>query len=52
MILISITSTTYFVTKTGQLAYVTTPEAVLPNTNFLIPDLPLVSITIKSIPSF
>src|ERR671910_1735097 len=39
----------YFVTKTGQFAYVTTPEAVLPNSNFLTPDLPLVPITIKSI---
>jgi hypothetical protein len=42
----------YFVTKTGQFAYVTTSEAVLPNNNFLNPDLPLVPITIKSILSF
>ena len=39
----------YFVTKTGQFEYVTTPEAVLPNSSFLNPDLPLVPITIKSI---
>ena len=39
----------YFVTKTGQFEYVTTPEAVLPNNSFLNPDLPLVPITIKLI---
>jgi hypothetical protein len=28
------------VINTGQLAFVTTPDATLPNTNFLKPDLP------------
>jgi hypothetical protein len=39
----------HFTTITGQCAYVTTEDAILPSNNFLNPDLPLVPITIKSI---
>jgi hypothetical protein len=38
----------YLTTITGHDEYVTTPEAVLPSNSFLIPDRPLVPITIKS----
>ena len=38
--------------KTEQFAYVTTPDAVLPSNNFLIPDFPLLPITINLICSF
>ena len=39
----------YLIIITGQWEYVTTPEAVLPNSIFLIPDMPLVPNTIISI---
>ena len=38
----------YLTIVTGHDEYVTTPEAVLPSNSFLIPDRPLVPITIKS----
>lgn len=37
----------YFTTSTGHGAYVTTPEATLPSSILLIPDLPLVPITMR-----
>jgi hypothetical protein len=36
----------YLLTKLGQFAYVTTPEALLQNKNFLISDIPFFPITI------
>ena len=42
----------YLIIITGQWEYVTTPEAVLPNSTFLIPEMPLVPNTIRSIFSF
>src|SRR5215469_16907328 len=38
----------YLTTITGQCAWVTIPDAVLPNNNLLKPDLPLVPTKIKS----
>lgn len=38
----------YFITNTGQCAYVTTPLATLPSNIFLKPVLPLVPTTIRS----
>ena len=33
--------------RTGQFAYLITAEGVIPNNKFLIPDLPLLTITIN-----
>ncbi|MGA9171600.1 MAG: hypothetical protein WBL88_15505 [Nitrososphaeraceae archaeon] len=38
----------HFTTITGHAAFVITPKATLPSNSFLSPELPLVSITIKS----
>ncbi|MGA7009788.1 MAG: hypothetical protein WB612_08620, partial [Nitrososphaeraceae archaeon] len=42
----------HLTSKTGQCAYVTTPDAVLPRSNLLNPDIPIVPMTIRSISLF
>lgn len=42
----------YFTTITGQVACVTTPEATLPSTSLVSPDLPRVPTTMRLMPFF